>query len=125
MDLTVHLPYMPNYIHAHSSSHAIKALIVSLLITFLSAVFPFLHSLTCPYLLSLSSQERGLQAPQTKGAEEEEERGRSSNNGGMRRENGEEMESKAARLIGDDTHTHTQYARTQGLLFRGFAAEAL
>lgn len=86
--------------HTQSSSHAIKALIVSLLITFLSAVFLFLHSLTCPYLPSLSSWER----PPSTGDKE--------NRGGGKKEQqqegmrGDEEKRRVGRLIWR-THTYT------------------
>lgn len=91
--------YMAEYIHAHSSSHAIKALIVSPLITSLSAVFPFLHSLTCSYLRSLSSGQRGLWVRRQKGTRGGGEKGAAT------RGHEKGAETRGNGLIWDGTHT--------------------
>lgn len=70
---------MPKYIHAHICSQAIKALIVSLLITFLSAVFslPALSYLPLspwPFILDQAS-ERTDKEKQGRGRERAATRG--------------------------------------------------
>lgn len=91
---------------AHSSSHAFKAFTVSLLITFPSAVFSFLHSFTCPYLPSLSSPER---PPRTRDKENRRGGKKEHQQGGMRKERrrGEaERSQRIGRFIRDSTYTH-------------------
>lgn len=106
---------MPKYIHAHRSSQPIKALIVSPPYHFPLCCFPFLHSLTCPYLLSLSSRERPLSTgdKENRGGGKKEQQ-----QGGMRRER---RRGETESLICDGTHTHIR-THTQGPLFGGFAA---
>ena len=99
---------MPKYIHPHCNSQPIKALIVSPLITSLSAVFPFLHSLTCPYLLSLSSRERPLSTgdKENRGGGKKEQQ-----QGGMR---SERRRGETESLICGGTHTHIRTHKHRG-----------
>ena len=100
----------------HTAAHSLsKPSLFPPLITSLSAVFPFLHSLTCPYLLSLSSRER----PPSAGDKENRGGGKKGQQqGGMRRER---RRGETESLICDGTHTHIR-THTQGPLFGGFAA---
>lgn len=108
---------MPKCIHVHSSSHAIKAFIVCLLITFLSAVFPlpalsYLPLSALPFISGEASKhERQRDEEQQQGGHEKREE---------TRRNGEQ--AALSEMIYTQAHAHIH---TQGPLFVRFCRGAL